>query len=298
MTPRTLPFTDLNLAPVILGMMRLCEQPELANTQALSHWLMQRLEEGFTTFDHADIYGSNEVERRFGEVLKSQPQLRQQMQLISKCGIRHQWQAPSDRVKHYNNEASYILDSVDGILQRLGCEQLDLLLLHRPDPLQQPEEVAQAFTQLLQQGKVRCFGVSNYLPVQFELLQQALPMPLVTNQIEFSLLARAPLDNGQLSQMQLRGITPMYWSPLGGAQLFKQPEHPLLQSLTRMAKELGCTLDAVALAWVMHHPAAGLPLVGSFKEERLQGYRQACELRLSRLDWYELWEKAQGEEVA
>ncbi len=197
-------------------------------------WIEQCLEMGVTTFDHADIYGGYTVEQLFGEALALAPSLREKMQLVSKCGICLTVPSrPQHRVKHYNTSASHIISSAENSLRVLGTDRLELLLIHRPDALMDADAVAEAFTHLQLMGKVQHFGVSNFSPAQFELLQSR--FPLVTNQVELHPLHLAPLHDGTLDQCQQRRIQPMIWSPLAGGRLFTATD-PAASACARRAR--------------------------------------------------------------
>src|SRR5688572_18573783 len=177
------------------------------------------LDEGITTFDHADIYGDHANEEIFGNIIRKNPVLRNKMELVTKCGIKFpSANRPKSWAKHYDTSKEHILWSAENSLKMLGTDRIDLLLIHRPDPLLDPHEVATAFTQLRQQGKVLHFGVSNFTTTQFELLQSNLPFPLVTNQIELSLTCHTALFDGTLDVLMKNKTSPMAWSPLGGGK--------------------------------------------------------------------------------
>lgn len=278
----------------------------LAAWQLSSHQLLDlltaSLDLGITTMDHADIYGKGTAERLFGDALAKRPALRQQMQLISKCGIKPY---PAHSVKHYDTSKTHIINSVERSLMLLGTDYLDVLLIHRPDPLMNADEVAEAFAHLKQAGKVRYFGTSNHTPSQFELLSSRLDFPLVTNQIQFSLLENAALQNGALDLCQRLRFSPMAWSPLAGGQIFTgdQSEARRARQVLRdigeeLATEQGeASLDQVALAWILAHPANIIPVLGTGKIRRLQSAAGADALRLTRPQWFRLLQAARGKYV-
>ena len=264
-------------------------------------WIQGCLDLGITTFDHADIYGGYSCEALFGEALALQPALRQNMQLVSKCGIRLvSPNRPTNTIKHYDTGRNYIVTSAEASLRNLQTDYLDLLLIHRPDPLMDADEVADAFIALHRDGKVRFFGVSNFQPAQVDLLSSRLPFALVTNQIEFSALATAALTDGTLDQCQQRRIAPMAWSPLAGGRIFR-PQTPqeqrLQQTLAAMGAARGAGVDQVALAWIMSHPARVVPVLGTGRLDRLAAAAAAVQIALSRQEWFEIWEAAHGREV-
>ncbi|MDX2213006.1 MAG: aldo/keto reductase [Oculatellaceae cyanobacterium bins.114] len=257
---------------------------------------------GITTIDHADIYGNYTCEALFGAALQKEPRLRDRLQLVSKCGIKlvsaHR---PQHQIKHYDTSRAHILASVDNSLQQLHTDYLDLLLIHRPDPLMNADETAEALMSLIYSGKVRYVGVSNFTPSQFELLASRLNVPLVTNQIEISVLHLEPFLDGTLDQCQRLKIAPMAWSPLGGGALFHSSEiraKRLYSSLTEVGQELGgLTADQVALAWLLTHPANIIPLLGTGNLDRIRVAAIALETRLTREQWFKIWSASTGTDV-
>ncbi|SCK11247.1 aldo/keto reductase family oxidoreductase [Vogesella sp. LIG4] len=283
------------LSPVAAGVWRLHEWG--FDDAALAAWVEHAIALGITTFDHADLYGGFRCEALFGRWLKANPSRRDAIQLVSKCGIKPPDAARGWRVKHYDSSAEHITASVHASLQQLGSDYLDLLLIHRPDPLLEPDEVAETFARLRDAGKVRHFGVSNFSPSQYALL--ASRTTLVTNQIEASLLHTAPLFDGSFDQCLQLGIRPMLWSPLAGGRLFDAAANPALAAaLNLLAGELGVGTAAVALAWLLRHPCRPLPIVGSRKLAALDDAAAACRLQLTRQQWFTLLQVAQGHEVA
>ncbi len=248
------------------------------------------LDEGITTFDHADIYGDHTCEEVFGRVLKSNTSLRSQMQLVSKCGIKFpSVRRPNTWVKHYDTSEEHILWSVENSLNMLATDHLDLLLIHRPDPLLNPHEVAEAFVKLKAAGKVLHFGVSNFTPSQYQMLQRHLPMPLVTNQIEVSLSRVEPLFNGDLDLMLEVGASAMAWSPLGGGKLTFDD-----RDWFGKASKYNATYSQLALAWLLRHPSNMFPIIGTTKPERIQESAKATELKIDKQDWFEMLKWAMG----
>jgi len=267
--------------------------------------VMAAVEAGYTLFDHADIYCHGVCESLFGRVLAGVPGLRERLLIATKCGIRRAGD-PAGAPVRYDFSAGHIEASCEGSLKRLGVETIDLYLLHRPDYLMEPEEVARAFDRLRRAGKVREFGVSNFQPWQVDLLRRACPMPLVANQVEVSLAHLAPLEDGTLGQCQAEGMTPMGWSPLAGGQLGDGARRllpsqegyrtdRLKQELDAVAGERGATRTQVALAWLMRHPAGIMPVVGSTDPARIREAAAAVELKLSREEWYRLLAAARTE---
>jgi predicted oxidoreductase len=257
-------------------------------------------EAGFSLFDLADIYGRSESERIFGAALKESPGLRDRINVASKCGIRRAGDPGPDAPYRYDFSTGYILQSVEGSLKRMGIEHLDLLMLHRPDYLMQPEEVAQAFAQLKAAGKVKEFGISNFSSSQASLLQKHCDMPLVVHQIEISLWHQASLENGLLDQCRIEGITPMAWSPLARGFLasphLRETERGALLAaeLERVAARYATTPAVVALAWLLRLPGGVLPVIGSTNPQHIQESVRALEISLDRESWYRLTELARG----
>ena len=260
------------------------------------------LDLGITTFDHADIYGDHTCQELFGRALALEPALREKMQLVTKCGIMlASPNRPDHALKHYDTSRAHIMASVEESLQALGTDRVDVLLIHRPDLLMDPDEVAEAFTSLRQSGKVLHFGVSNFTPSQFDLLASRLDFALVTNQIEVSVLSLDLLHDGTVDQCLQNGIAPMVWSPLAGGRIFSEESERaarVRQALQAVGQELGgAPLDQVALSWVLTHPARFVPILGSGKIERIQSAVRAEALRLSREQWFAIWSASAGTPV-
>jgi predicted oxidoreductase len=271
---------------------------DLTNAQILD-LVRGSLDLGITTFDHADIYGDYQCEQIFGRALALEPALREKMQIATKCGIKLlSPNGPAQNTKHYDTGYRHIIASVEHSLHVLGTDRIDLLLIHRPDPLMDPDQVAAAFGALRRAGKVLHFGVSNFGRSQFELLASRLDFPLVTNQIELSVLHMDALHDGTVDQCLQRGIAPMAWSPLGGGALFrsgaKRAQH-VREALQTVGEELGgASLDQVALAWILRHPARIVPIVGTGKLERVRSAAGAAALELSREQWFSIWSASAG----
>jgi len=254
------------------------------------------LEEGIDTFDHADLYNDYRNEALFGALLKNNPRLRASIKIVTKCGIQLlSTSRPETRVKHYDYSRTHLLYSVERSLRSLHTDYIDVLLLHRPSPLLNPDELATTLTELVASGKVRHIGVSNFTPAQFSLLQSRLSIPLCTNQIELNLLHPQPLTDGQVDFLYERNIRPMIWSPLAGGRIFRGDAH--LPGLHQMAEERGLGQDVLALAWLLAHPAGFIPVLGSNKPERIRSAAMAVNLRLDPQDWFILYRDALGRDV-
>jgi predicted oxidoreductase len=254
----------------------------------------QSLDVGITTFDHADIYGDHGNEQIFGNVLRKDPSLRERMEIVTKCGIKFPSQKrPSSWVKHYDTSKQHIKWSVENSLRVLNTDHIDLLLIHRPDPLLDPIEVADAFGSLKQSGKVLHFGVSNFTPTQFEMLQSYLSFPLVTNQLEVSITHNLPLFDGSLDILMKHRVSPMGWSPLGGGKLVEGDRTELFKKASRY----NATDSQLSLAWLLKHPASIFPVIGTTKPERIVESSKAINLNLDLQDWFEMLKIAQGKEM-
>lgn len=251
---------------------------------------------GMTTFDHADIYGGYTTEAEFGKAFATSSVNREDIQLISKCGIQYQSDNRNNKVKHYDYSKDYIIWSVEQSLKNLQTEYLDLLLLHRPSPLMQPAEIAEAITLLKKAGKIKDFGVSNFTPSQMEMI--GFRIDIDVNQIEFSLTQHKAMHDGTLDYMLTNGIAPMAWSPLGS--VFKEDT----EQTRRIHKQLGelmdkynATEDQLLLAWLLKHPAAITPVVGTTNTTRLKQAMQATNIKLELEDWFLILVAAQGHKV-
>ncbi|MFA9216287.1 MAG: aldo/keto reductase family oxidoreductase [Sphingomonadaceae bacterium] len=290
--------TGLTLSRIVAGMWRMNEW-NLTPQQRLT-FIEQCLELGVTSFDHADIYGGYGVEAAFGEALALQPGLRARMQLVSKCGIKLVTPArPAHTIQHYDTSAAHIIASAEHSLRQLGTDHLDLLLIHRPDPLMDFDEVADAFQRLRADGKVRHFGVSNFSRHQFESLHRRIP--LATNQVEFSPLVVAPMYDATFDGLQDLGVAPMIWSPLAGGRLFSQDDagaQRVRSVIQQVADELQQPFASVVFAWIMQLPSRPLPLTGSGRIAAVAEAVQATQFRLSRPQWFTILRAARGHEVA
>lgn len=264
----------------------------------LASFIEEHLDLGITTVDHADIYGGYQCESAFGEALKLVPALRQRMEIVTKCGIATTAK-PENALGHYITDSAHIIKSAEQSLVNLATDHIDLLLIHRPDPLMDADEMAEAFLNLHQSGKVRHFGVSNFTPAQFALLQSRLPFTLATNQVEISPVHQPLLLDGTLDQLQQLRIRPMAWSCLGGGRLFNDDEfQPLRDELETVACELNAeSIEQVVYAWILHLPSKPLPIIGSGKIERVRSALAAEELQMSRQQWFRIRKAALGYDV-
>jgi len=257
------------------------------------------LAQGITTLDQADIYGDYGAEALLGACLRAAPGLRGQLEIITKCDIVAPCGRYSDRrVKYYDTSAAHITASVDHSLKAMGIERIDLLLLHRPDPLLDPNETGPALDALIASGKIRAAGVSNFRPHDITLLQSAMSARLVTNQVELSLTALDAFTNGDLAFLQERRMVPMAWSPLGGGALMQDAGSRLNAALKEVASRCGADPAAMAIAWLLAHPAGILPVLGTNRFDRIRSLSEAFTITMDRQDWFELYSAALGREVA
>ena len=288
----------LHLSPIVAGLWRLHEWG--LDTAATVRWIEDALALGITSFDHADIYGGYRVEALFGAALAAAPSLRHRMQLVTKCGIKLVCDArPEHRVKCYDASRAHVMASVDASLRALRTDHIDLLLMHRPDLLMEPDELADTFRHLLAAGKVLHFGVSNHTPGQVALLRKR--HPIATQQIEFSPLQMQALADGTLEQCVDLGMRPMIWSPLARGRLFSgdgeqvQRVHAVLAEL---GSQHGVSVATMAYAWILRHPSKPWPITGSGRLQALQEAVRALNIEVSREDWYRVWQASMGRDVA
>ncbi|ODY35647.1 oxidoreductase [Vibrio parahaemolyticus] len=265
-------------------------------------FLKQHIELGITTVDHADIYGNSECEALFGEALALDKSVRDQIQIVTKCDINLCGdKTPERKINHYDTSSAHIYQSVNNSLERLNVDEIDVLLIHRPDVLMDADEVAEAFTELHKVGKVKHFGVSNFTPRQFELLQSRLGKPLVTNQVEINPLNFEVAHDGTLDQMQMLRTRPMAWSCLGGGSIFSGESEQAIgvrNELEAIREEVGATsIDQVIYAWVRRLPSKPIPIIGSGKIERVQTAVNALNIELTREQWYRVWVASKGHGV-
>lgn len=263
-------------------------------------------EAGYNLFDTADIYCHGESERILGATLKEVSGMRSRVVILTKGGIRPAGDPDPDSPGRYDFSSSHLISACDRSLKRLGIETIDIYMLHRPDLLAEPEEVAEAFTQLRTAGKVHCFGISNFRPSLVTALQAACPTPLIAHQIEISLAKLDAFTDGTLDQCLIDHITPMAWSPLAGGLIGDGATRLLpsqtgyrtegfLPALEAVAKARGASRATVALAWLLKHPAKILPIVGSTNPDRIREAAKAADLELTREEWYRLLIAARGE---
>ncbi|MBO3637474.1 MULTISPECIES: aldo/keto reductase [Bacillus] len=291
---------DLQFSRVIHGLWRLNEwNYSDAELLSLIEWC---IDHGITTFDHADIYGGYTCEKLFGNALALSPGLRENIELVTKCGIvLESPERPAHRSHHYNTSKSHILASVEQSLMNLRTDYIDMLLIHRPDPLMDPEGVAEAFQALKCSGKVRYFGVSNFKDHQYRMLESYLPEKLVTNQIELSAYELENMLDGTLNLCQEKRIPPMAWSPLACGKVFTgdtEKDRRVRTALESVQAEIGAaSLDEVMYAWLYTHPADIMPIVGSGKRERISAAINALSYKLDQDQWFRIFTAVQGYDI-
>ena len=288
---------SIEISRLVYGMWRLGDDPDTSPAHVQAK-VEACLAQGITTMDQADIYGGYVAEAILGAALRAAPALRDQIEIVTKCDIvapvgRH----AGARVKYYDTSAAHITASLEASLRDMATDRVDLLLIHRPDPLMDHHETGRALDALVSSGKVRAVGVSNFRPWDFTLLQSAMSSKLVTNQIELSLNCRAPFTNGDLAFLQERGIAPMAWSPLAGGHLRAEAGDGLSARLDAIARDAGTDWTAVAVAWLLHHPARVIPVLGTNTLSRIATISDALRVPMDRQTWYELYTLAQGHEV-
>lgn len=286
----------LEFSQLVYGMWRLADDAD-TSIKHVDAKIRAALDQGITTFDQADIYGGYTAEDVMGAALKASPSLRQQMEIVTKCDIvidagRH----TGARVKHYDTTRAHINESVNQSLIAMGTDVIDVLLIHRPDPLMDHYETGETLDAMVDSGKVRAVGVSNFRPWDWNLLQSAMRHPLVTNQIELSLKEISPFTNGDLAFHQQHGHTIMAWSPLGGGDLMTGSGE-LAARLDAIAKRREVDRAAVATAFLLAHPAKITPVMGTNNLERISALSDAEKVELDRQDWFNLYEAALGKEV-
>ncbi len=288
---------ELELSRIVYGMWRLGDDEDTSAGHVQAK-VEACLAQGITTMDQADIYGDYGAEALLGAAFKASPGLRDKVELVTKCDIiapigKHS----GARVKYYDTSEAYVTSCVENSLSVMATDRIDLLLIHRPDPLMDHAETGRALDALVASGKVRTVGVSNFRPWDWTLLQSAMETPLVTNQIEISAMHLDPFTNGDVAFHQQHGHPIMAWSPLAGGRLFTEEGAAVREVLTRIGHEQGVDPGAVAVAFLLRHPAKILPVMGTNSLSRISGLADAMKVRLDRQDWYEIYTATLGAEV-
>ncbi len=300
MVPRTpISPSGPTFSEIVFGTWRVLDEPATATPQHLLQRLHKCVELGITTIDTAEIYGLYQVEEFIGQALKLDTSLRKRLEIVTKSGIYVPCEFHPDRkTAFYNATAARIVKSAEKSLRLMGIEHIDLLLVHRPDWLTSADETAEGLNKLVKEGKILSAGVSNYNVHQFDLLNARMDKPLVTNQIEFHLLHTDPILDGTLDQCQAHDFNPMAWSPLAGGRLMdpaNEAGERVRKACAAISEKYGhATVDQLAYAWIMAHPSAPLPVIGTNKIERLEAAAKATTIELEREDWYALWTAAKG----
>ena len=288
---------EVSLSRIVYGMWRLGDD-ENTSPEHVRAKIDASLDQGITSFDQADIYGGYEAEEILGNALSGSA-LRNKMEIVTKCDIIAPVGRYADaRVKYYDTSRAHILASVDHSLRLMGIDHIDLLLIHRPDPLMDHHETGAALDEVIASGKVRSVGVSNFRHYDWELLQSAMKNQLVTNQIELSVLAHDSFVNGDVAFHQRIGTPLMAWSPLAGGALFSGDHPDIMSALSNVALQNNVDETAVAIAWLLAHPSRILPVLGTNSLERIKSMSAAFDVRMDRQTWYEIYTAALGREVA
>ncbi len=287
----------LDFSRIVYGMWRIGDDSDTSTAQVQAK-IHACLDQGITTFDQADIYGGYAAESILGEALKAEPSLRSRIEIVTKCDIV----APMGRyaaapLKYYDTSRAHILQSVENSLRDMAIDHIDLLLIHRPDPFMDHHETGAALDEVVKSGKARAVGVSNFRPYDWDLLQSAMKTPLVTNQIEISLGQIAPFSNGDMAFHQRHGHHLMAWSPLGGGGLMSGSAR-LHKVMDELADAHGVDRAAIAVAFLLAHPAGILPVMGTNNLDRIKRISDATRVTLDRPTWFRLYEAALGHEVA
>jgi predicted oxidoreductase len=297
MTERLSLSGQLDISRLVYGMWRVADDADTSPAHVQAK-IEACLAQGITTMDQADIYGDYGAEAVMGAALKAAPALRDKIEIVTKCDIVAPIGKYSDaRVKYYDTSAAHITASVEASLTNMATDRIDLLLIHRPDPLMDHHETGAALDALVASGKVRAVGVSNFKLNDWTLLQSAMTTPLCTNQIEASVLHFAPFIDGDIAWMQERAIRPMAWSPLGGGRLFGEEGAAARAVLDRIAGEQGVDATAVAVAWLLAHPAKLAPVMGTNNLDRIRAISDAARVEMDRETWFEILTAAWGSEV-
>ncbi|WP_372944391.1 aldo/keto reductase family oxidoreductase [Muriicola sp.] len=288
--------TLANFSRIIAGTMTWGAWGKKLSKQQMITLMNHCLEVGVTTFDHADIYGGYGNEEEFGNAFASSKISRHKIQLVTKCGIQYMAKARDNKVKHYDYSRDYIIWSAERSLEKLCTEYVDLLLLHRPSPLMDPEPIARAAEELLKSGKIRSFGVSNFTPSQITMLETAIPVE--ANQVECSLTAESVMYDGTLDDCITHNRMAMAWSPLGS--YFREDDdrtRRIREALQPMKSKYSASEDQLILAWLMQHPAVIYPVVGTSNPRRIADSMKAVEISMDLEDWFILLKASQGHEV-
>lgn len=287
----------MHFSPIIIGTMRWGIWGANYSPTEVQKVIEKSLELGLYTFDHADIYGNYTTEKLFGDAWKEMNLNREKIQLISKCGIEMPCENRDFKMKSYNYSKEHIISSVEKSLKNLQTDYLDLLLLHRPSPLMNPQEIVEAFETLKNQGKVLEFGVSNFSTSQFDLIHQV--YPIITNQVEVSLNHTNSFTDGTLDQLMMKNLRPMAWSVMGNYFSEHSEQNSRIKKVLKgLCDKYNAEENQILLAFILKHPSGILPVIGTSRTETIQKFKKSLEINLGREDWFCLLEAAKGEEVA
>lgn len=289
-------MSKTTISPIIAGAMNWGIWDKNLNTKEMENMIHLCVENKITTFDHADIYGDYTTEADFGKALVSSKIDRTKIQLISKCGIQMVTKNRNNSIKHYEYSKDYIIWSVENSLKNLATDYLDILLLHRPSPLMQADEIAEAVAKLKAEGKIVDFGLSNFTASQTELIRQK--TKVCFNQIQFSATHHEAMLDGSLDYMQTHGIRPMSWNPLGS--VFREDNEQtrrMKKLLAQLVAKYGVGSDTILLSWILQHPAQVIPIAGTVNVARIQALMKVTELPLEKEDWFAIWSESMGKNV-
>lgn len=289
-------MSKTKLSPIIAGTMNWGVWDKNLTPKEMENIIHVCIKNKITTFDHADIYGSYTTEADFGKALVSSNIEREKIQLISKCGIQMLSKNRNNKIKHYDYSKSHIITSVEQSLKNLQTDYLDVLLLHRPSPLMEADEIAEAVEKLKTDGKIIDFGLSNFTASQTELILQKTTVSY--NQVQFSATNFEPMIDGSFDYMQAHNIRPMSWNPLGVVFRKDIPQtHRLKKLLATLVSKYSLGADTILLAWILKHPAKIIPIAGTVNMARIQSLMKAVELDLEKEDWFAIWAESRGEDV-
>lgn len=285
------------LSPIISGTMNWGVWDKNLTTKEMENLIQLCIENKITTFDHADIYGSYTTEADFGKAFHASKIAREKLQLITKCGIQMIAESRPNKIKHYDYSKDYIIWSVEESLKKLKTDYVDVFLLHRPSPLMQADEIAEAVEKLKAEGKIIDFGLSNFTSSQTELIRQKTEVSY--NQVQFSATNYEPMADGSFDYMQTHGIRPLSWNPLG--TVFREDTKKtrrLKKLLADLVQKYGFGSDTLLLAWILKHPAGVIPIAGTVNIARIQALMKAVELKMDKEDWFAIWTESMGDDVA
>jgi predicted oxidoreductase len=289
-------MSKTTLSPIVAGTMNWGIWDKKLTTKEMQNLIYIFLENKITSFDHADIYGSYTTEAEFGAALATSKIAREKLQLISKCGIQYVSENRTNKIKHYDYSKDYIIWSVENSLKNLQTDYLDVFLLHRPSPLMQADEIAEAVLQLKKEGKIIDFGLSNFTNSQSELIRQKTEISY--NQVQFSATHHEAMLDGSFDYMQIHNIRPMSWNPLG--TVFREDidqTRRLKKLLVQLVEKYNVGSDTLLLSWILNHPAKVIPIAGTVNVARIQLLTKATELQLDIEDWFAIWTESMGEKV-